>query len=294
MPTSHPTEATGVSALTDRYDLLLCDVWGVLYDGVSVPDTAVQVLSSWQKRGGKTVLLSNAPRRGVMMTRQLADKGLSPDLYDGVITSGEASWGFLRANDPRLPPPYYYIGPEATGLREELMEGTAETRDISQAGGVVLAGADGDHWGTSSGEGILEQALKRKLPLLCTNPDMQVRRAGKLEPCPGVVARAYEERGGTVLYVGKPHGLVYEMALSLLGVDNQSGAQLERVLAVGDGLATDILGATRAGCDSLLVRKGGIHEAAAMAHPQGTEAGWHALFEAVGVAPTWVIPRFTW
>ena len=295
-PATTPSNPGGLTPIAERYNAMLCDVWGVLYNGVRIFPEAQDALALWRERGGKTVLLSNSPRRSAVMQQQLTGKGLAPTLYDGIITSGEASWQFLRANDPRLPPPYYYIGPKNTGLEQELLDGVARASSISQAGSIVIAGAEGDHWGTQVQKDDLSQALTRQLPALCTNPDLQVRRGENLEPCAGLVAQAYGEKGGQVIYVGKPHPLVYEMALALLEkhATKQDAKQGEnRVLAVGDGLPTDIRGAALAGCDSLLIRKGGIHEVAALAHPDGVEGGWQALYHAAGATPTWILDHFT-
>jgi ribonucleotide monophosphatase NagD (HAD superfamily) len=71
------------------------------------------------------------------------------------------------------------------------------------------------------------------------------------EPCAGAIADRYEELGGRVEYYGKPYPAIYRHAMQLAGDPPPAD-----VLAIGDGLNTDILGAARMGYDCVYVTGG--------------------------------------
>ena len=281
-----PLLAGGVREIESRYDALICDVWGVVYDGVSAVGVAANCLKEWRARGKRVVLLSNAPRRSRSMAEQLTERGLGAEFYDDLVTSGEVTWRLLHEEgEMSLEPPVFYIGPEGTGLREEFLSRVDVTDDIGEAGSLMIAGAPGDPWGTRiDGDDLLKRAAERGLTALCPNPDKFVRRGGQIEPCAGLVAAEYEELGGGVLYVGKPYRPVYEVCLR--GLD-RSG----KVLAVGDGLPTDIRGASEMGFDSIFIASG-VH--GVLGSNEEMDALLLDLVSEHKVSPTWWMPQLSW
>lgn len=233
--------------LDPRYRLILCDVWGVVHDGVNLYPRADQRLKQWREQGRCVILLTNAPRTAEAVEEQLKRIGLPPDAFDHVATSGEAGIEALNA----LGRPVGFVG-------------TAADREILEDRSVRIA--DGEEFtdlactGTQEGKPDprdylpdLERWVDRDVHMHCLNPDRLVLRGGVPEACAGAIADLYQGLGGRVTWYGKPHATIYVHALNLAG-----NPPKDEVLAVGDGLQTDILGAARMGFDTVFVR-GGIH-----------------------------------
>ena len=246
----------GLSALADRFDAFVLDLWGVLHDGVTAYPGAIDCLRRLRERGKRIAILSNAPRRAAEVARRSAELGIVPELYDLIHSSGEETWLHLKERPDAfhrgLGRAAYHLGPERDrGLLEGL--GLAETAEVGKATFLLNTGAHLAQSEVADYEPVLEPAARRGLPMVCANPDLEVIRGGLREICAGMLALRYEELGGTVRYHGKPHESVYRRMLPQLGP-----LPCERVLAVGDSLRTDIAGARRAGIPALLVT-GGIH-----------------------------------
>ena len=132
-------------------------------------------------------------------------------------------------------------------------------------------------------EDVLGACMDARLPMVCGNPDMEVIRGGQRIMCAGALAARYMELGGDCRLLGKPDPAIYPAVLHMLGMEK------ERILAVGDALATDITGAARVGVDSCWVL-GGIHltETGGDLSRAATQAHTH------GLAPVAIIPSFGW
>lgn len=248
--------ADGIAALADDYDVFILDLWGVLHDGVQAYPEAVACLRHLRRASKTLLILSNAPRQVGDVARTMTRLGLTPDLYDHLMSSGEDAWRHLRDR----PAPWYrelgrrmyHLGPSRddgmkAGLDVTLVD------DIEHAEFILNTGpADADAT-IESTEPLLRRAAERELPMVCANPDLVVMRGDAVELCAGSLARRYEEMNGEVRYHGKPHPPIYDTCFRLLGDPDPA-----RVLAVGDSLRTDIAGATAAGIASVLVT-GGIH-----------------------------------
>ncbi|MEO7634456.1 MAG: TIGR01459 family HAD-type hydrolase [Sphingomicrobium sp.] len=234
-------------ALDAKYRVILCDVWGVVHDGVQLYSNAAERLAGWRAEGRQVILVTNAPRTADAVEAQLGRIGLPCDCWDGIATSGEAGIAALNA----LKRPVGFVG-------------TAGDRAVLEGRGVPIAAGDGftDLACTGLEErrpNVTDYATDlrrwqaRGVVLHCLNPDRLVVRGGVPEPCAGVIADAYEALGGKVAWYGKPHRAIYDHALHL-AADPPRAA----VLAVGDALRTDVLGAARFGLDCVFVA-GGIH-----------------------------------
>jgi HAD superfamily hydrolase (TIGR01459 family) len=282
----------GLSALADRFDGFVLDLWGVLHDGVSAYPGAVACLERLRAVGKRVAILSNAPRRASEVARRSAELGIRPELYDLIHSSGEETWLHLKERPDDLHRSLgraaYHLGPERDrGLLEGL--DLDEATDIAHASFVLNTGAHLSHSEVADYEPVLEPAARRGLPMVCANPDLEVIRGGVREICAGMLALRYEELGGRVRYHGKPHESVYRRILPQLGVDPA------RVIAVGDSLRTDIAGARRAGTAALLIT-GGIH-----AEELGVAAGGHPdskmlaeICARSGERPDIAAPAFVW
>lgn len=282
----------GLSEIAERYDGFIVDLWGVMHDGVQPYPGARETLRALKARGKRVVMLSNAPRRSVMAAERSAKVGVTPDLYDTLMTSGEETWHALR---DRSDPWYAGLGRRVLLFAAIFDRPFLSGLELTEASGP----ADADFLlvtGAASGETVadyesrLAAAAAAGLPMICANPDLEVISAGRREICAGALALRYEALGGTVRYHGKPHASVYHTCFGLLGI-----ADRRRILAIGDSLRTDVAGANGVGVDCLLVT-GGIHAeelgAAAGEHPDPAALG--AICARDGQHPVAAIPHLVW
>ena len=251
---SRPVHVEGLQSLADRYDLVLCDVWGVLHNGVKAYESASDALTRFRAKGGRVVLVSNAPRPGASVGTQLDGFGVPRTAYDAVVTSGDLT---RLAIEERIDRIVHHVGPP----RDMPIYDGLDVRfgSIDEADYVVCSGFDNDEEETVEDyRAPLEAMRRRDLLMVCANPDLIVERGNMILPCAGTIALAYEEMGGKVFYAGKPHGPVYDRALNVAAELSGRAIPKERVLAVGDAIRTDIAGAVGFGIDSLMVARG-IH-----------------------------------
>lgn len=236
-----------LDALDPGYKLILCDVWGVVHDGVSLYPGATERLRKWHAEGRTVALITNAPRTADAVEKQLARIGLPRDAYDFVATSGEAGIQALKA----LEQPVGFVG---TASDRAILDGRevriAEHDDFTD---LACTGLTENRPDLREYRPDFERWVERGVEMHCLNPDRLVIRGGVLEACAGALADIYQELGGAVTWYGKPHRAIYSHALRRAG-DPRAG----EVLAIGDGLQTDILGAARMGFDAVFV-SGGIH-----------------------------------
>lgn len=244
----------GLSALRDRYDVLLCDVWGVIHNGRESWPQACAALARWRAEVGPVVLISNSPRPASDVIAQLDGLGVPRESWSAFVTSGDATRALLGA---RAPGPAWKIGPDRDW---PLYEGlNLAFSEVDQAAFVSVTGPDNDAEETPEDyRERLAVAAARGLPLICANPDRVVQKGDKLIYCGGALADLYEMMGGEVLMAGKPFTPIYDLALAegeaLLG----KALDRSRVLCIGDGVITDVKGAADHGLDCLFIAQG-IH-----------------------------------
>ena len=280
----------GLSELAGRYDVLLSDVWGVIHNGVTPYPDACAALARWRAEQGPVILISNAARPWPEVAAQLDEIGVPRAAWSALVTSGDVTRDVLAA---RAPGPVYRIGPErAAPLYAGL--GLAFADDLDAAAFICCTGPDDDDVETPEDyRALLTRAAGLRLPFVCANPDKVVQRGDRLIYCGGALADLYEALGGETVMAGKPHVPIYEAcygrAAELLGrpVDRRG------VLAIGDGLPTDVQGANAQGLDLLFVA-GGIH-GAELVRPGGSldvpatddllaASGLHAAYAMAGLA----------
>lgn len=252
-----PAFITGFGKIASSYELVLCDIWGVLHNGLVAFPSASDALTRFRAQGGQVVLVSNAPRPGPGVVRQLDRLGVPRTAFDGVMTSGDLTRQAVAERDGQ---PLHHIGPERdapifAGLDARLVP-------LNEARYVVCSGFFDDERETVADyRQRLRSMRDRAMLMICANPDLVVERGHDLIPCAGAIALAYEELGGEVFYAGKPHRPVYEAALALASkLSGGVPVSPARVLAMGDAIRTDIAGAARFGIASLFVTRG-IHSA---------------------------------
>jgi HAD superfamily hydrolase (TIGR01459 family) len=233
--------------LDPRYRLILCDIWGVVHDGVNLYPGAAERLRQWRGEGRFVVLITNAPRTAQAVEQQLARIGLPRDCWDAIATSGEAGIEALNA----LGKPVGFVGTQ--GDREILEGRGVRIADDRKFTDLACTGLEESRPDVSDYQEDLERWADADVHMHCLNPDRLVVRGGVPEACAGAIAETYEMLGGRVTWYGKPHDTIYAHALHLA-----EGPPKDEVLAVGDALLTDILGAARMGFDTVFVQ-GGIH-----------------------------------
>jgi len=239
--------------LSDRYAAILCDVWGVVHNGVEAHPAATAALAAARDRGIAVVLITNAPRPRDPIIAQMELLGVRRDAWDAIVTSGDVTRDLI-AEGPRK---VFHLGPERDttlydGLDVELVE-------EFEASAVVCTGFFDDDVETPDDYAdMLVRLRARNLPFICANPDIVVERGDRLIWCAGALARDYGQLGGRTLIAGKPHKPIYDAALRAAGEILGREIGPRDALAIGDGVLTDVKGAEQNGIDVLYV-SGGIH-----------------------------------
>lgn len=240
-----------IKEISDSYQYFVFDVWGVIHDGVSAYPGVLEALQFLKKSGKNICFLSNAPRRAYKVAEVLRRYGITEEIYDFILTSGEAFYLDLKHNQKNLGKKYFYIGPKKD---LDLLDGLDYERvlEASKADFVVSTGFDNDDSTLTEKLPQALEAVKHNLPMFCVNPDLiVVKKDGKEMICAGALAKEYERLGGQVVYYGKPFATVYKMTCEFF-----RNSENNKVIAIGDGLETDIKGATDYGIDSVLVTGG--------------------------------------
>ena len=240
--------------LVDGVEVILSDIWGVVHNGLESFPEACEALQTYRQRGGTVILITNAPRPADSVQRQLRKLGVADETYDAIVSSGDLTRNFVADHPGKK---MFWIGPDRDSSLHRGLD--AVTAPLEQADYIVCTGLFDDE--TESAEdyrAMMLQARERKLTLVCANPDIVVERGDRLIYCAGAVAELYRELGGEVIFYGKPHRPIYERAMALAAERRGQPTSLDRVLAIGDSVRTDLTGALGFGIDCLFLTRG-IH-----------------------------------
>lgn len=277
------------ATLAAGYDVVLCDVWGVVHNGIAAAPEACDALARFRAGGGTAVLITNAPRPGERVRVILDRLGVPRAAYDGIVSSGDVTRALIVA---RAGQRVFHIGPERDlPMFEGLDAPMAALEDADYA---VCSGLTDDTVETPQDyHALIERMRARALPMICANPDVVVERGDKLVYCAGAIADLYATAGGDVIYAGKPYRPIYEEALAIAQAARGAPVARERVLAIGDSVRTDLKGAAAFGIDCLFVTAG-IHAEELGARDNPEAAALAEIFAAAGVAPKAVMHRLRW
>ncbi len=270
--------------LSARYPIWFCDIWGVVHNGVAHFPDALEALSRHRANGGFVVLLTNAPRSAAKVAGHLAHLGVTTDHYDLIVTSGDVTHELMRPYDGHR---IYYLGPERDlGVLDDFK---IERSSPEQAEVVLCVGLVHDDRETPDDyAGLLATLAKRRLPMVCANPDKVVRRGSRLIYCAGALAERYAALGGEVTMAGKPYRPIYDLALERVA-ERRGKLDLSHILAIGDGPETDIKGAADYDLDVVLIA-GGISEEGI--DPAHLEADIRAIVPQVRIVRS--LPYLAW
>ncbi len=246
---SKASEIKNLSEIIDDYDCFIIDLWGVIHNGIKIFPGVLNVLERMKILNKDVFFMTNAPRRSFVIEEQLSCFGLSNELYNSVISSGEITWQFLSRKKYKF---CYLIGPERDyhlidGLNYEV------TKDYSKVEIVVNTGPWGDNDNLNNYKTTLQNLARFNPIMICSNPDKHVIRGDKFMICAGLLAEYYELVGGKVIYYGKPFSEIYNYCFKKIQKRNN-----KKILIIGDSLENDIRGAINQNLDSLLVTDG-IH-----------------------------------
>ena len=275
--------------LARDYDVLLCDVWGVVHNGVIAFPEACDALSRFRAGGGTVILITNAPRPGAAVQRMLDRLKVPHDCYDAIMSSGDVTRGIVESKPGQR---VFHLGPQRdvsifAGL--DVTFASAEAADYAVCTGLF----DDTRETPENYRELLAAMLDRSLFMICANPDIVVERGDELVYCAGALADAYAAIGGEALYCGKPHKPIYTAALGKAGVLRGCDPPPRRVLAIGDSIRTDLKGAASFGVDCLFVVSG-IHAEDFGGRDAPDLSRLDVMLASGGVLPRAVMRRLAW
>ncbi|MDO8398312.1 MAG: TIGR01459 family HAD-type hydrolase [Bradyrhizobium sp.] len=240
--------------LVPGVEVVLSDIWGVVHNGLVAFPEACEALHNFRTQGGTVILITNAPRPADSVQRQLRKLGVADETYDAIVSSGDLTRHFVADHSTKK---MFWLGPERDNSIYRGLD--PMLAPLEAADYIVCTGLFDDE--TESAEdyrGMMLKARERQLTLVCANPDIVVERGDRLIYCAGAIAELYRELGGEVIFYGKPHRPIYERAMALAAERQSHAIQLNRVLAIGDSVRTDLTGAHAFGIDCLFLTRG-IH-----------------------------------
>src|SRR5262245_16830862 len=273
-----------ISGLAGSSEAWIVDIWGVMHNGARAFEAAGEACIQFRQAGGIVLLLSNAPRPFTAVVSQLDGFGVARTAYDAGVTSGDVTRTMIASWQGR---PVLHIGPARD---RGLFEGFAiDFADALGAEVIVCSGLFDDTKETPQDYAALfADLVARRVPMICANPDLMVERGDTLVYCAGALAAEYAALGGEVSYAGKPHWPVYERALATINALAGRAVAKAKVLAIGDGIETDLRGAHLAGLRSVFI-------ASAIHAPEGLNAAMlQQLFRSRPFAPVAALPALAW
>jgi HAD superfamily hydrolase (TIGR01459 family) len=247
-----------LSDISDRYDAVLCDLWGCLHNGRRAFPEAVKALQDFRTKGGAVVLLTNAPRPREQVAVQLDELDVPRDAWDVIVTSGDSARAAMF--EGVIGEKVSFIGyPKDLTFFEvpNIVENPVDIQRVplDQATGIVVTGPEDPYADPAVYRPQFLYAKQKGLRLLCANPDVVVDYGEKRQYCAGALAALYTEMGGTSLYFGKPHPPIYDLARRRLGAVGKLPPD-NRILAIGDGIRTDVAGGIGEDLDVLFITGG--------------------------------------
>ena len=241
-----------LASISASYEVLFCDVWGVLHDGQRSFSGACRALIEWRAHRGPVILVSNSPRPAPDVRRQLIELGVPENAWSELVTSGDATRQLIADRGPGT---VYTIGPDRDGALYDGFDLRFTKLDLARF--IVCTGPREDEFETPEDyRELLLEGVQRGLDMICANPDRVVQRGSRLVYCGGALADLYAQLGGQVLMAGKPHDPIYDLSMLKAGKLLAKDVQAHEILAIGDGLATDIAGANKRGVDALFIASG--------------------------------------
>ena len=242
----------GLAAISSDYDVVFCDVWGVIHNGVKAFTGPCEALARWRRERGPVLLVSNSPRPSRDVIDQLDSLGVPRSAWSDLVTSGDATRAMLAA---RAPGPAHCIGPERDS---SLYDGMGLTFSIMREAQFIVCTGPVDDEVDVPGDYVesFREGVARGIEMICANPDRIVQRGDRLVYCAGALADLYGELGGPVTMAGKPYGPIYDLSFAKARAMLCRPVDRSRVLAIGDGVQTDLAGAEAQGMDALFIAAG--------------------------------------
>ncbi|MHB1103400.1 MAG: TIGR01459 family HAD-type hydrolase [Devosia sp.] len=280
---------SGLSEISSRYDAVLSDVWGVVHNGVAAHPSAVEALRSYRQSGGRVVLITNAPRPSSAIIPLLDRLGVARDAYDAIVSSGDATRTMISEYAGEV---IHHVGSPTED--DALYEGLNVTRGGAEAAqAVVVTDLDTDDDTPDMYNERVKLWLSRNLPMIAANPDRVVEHGERLIYCGGALADLYEARGGMVRMAGKPYRPIYQEALRLAEAAVGRPIPRQNILAIGDSVRTDAIGAAGFGIDLLFIT-GSIHASELDAFGKPDPEAIHRLVAPSGARLAGFMPRLSW
>ncbi len=273
-----------LSEVIGNYDVVLSDVWGVVHNGVEPFQQSCKALEDARRGGATVVLITNSPRPAPGVIEQMRALGVPDGTYDRIVTSGDVTRDLIAAGPRKI----FLLGPERD---MPLFDGLdVDVVPAEEAQAIVCTGFfDDEKEVPEDYTEMLTAFVRRDVPFICANPDLVVERGHRIIPCAGAVAAYYEELGGKTRIAGKPHRPIYEATLAAAR-QARGDFPMQRVLAIGDGMPTDVRGALAYGLDLLYVSSG-IHVAEYTVNGETDEAILNAWLKSENAAPKYWMPR---
>ncbi|MEM8615716.1 MAG: TIGR01459 family HAD-type hydrolase [Pseudomonadota bacterium] len=282
-----PVFPGGLSAISDRYDIILCDVWGVIHNGRSAFDQACEALVRFRDQGGAVCLITNAPVPKAQVIRYFDPLGVPAEAFDECVSSGDATRAMLAERPEKL---FWRLGADEGWEHDRfLYEGLdLQFGEAAEADTILCIGLEDQvHDDPEDYRARLAQAADRGLDMICANPDIKVRVGDQLYWCAGALAQVFEQEGGQVIYPGKPYDAIYDLCLQRLadlGVETSA----QRILCIGDSPATDMKGAAARGYDGLYVGTG------LQQHGVDFASEVSSLLSQYETGAKWAMPALAW
>ncbi len=272
------------------YDVLFCDVWGVIHNGVVAYAEACDALTTFRASGGTVILVSNAPVPKHRVADMLQIRRVPRNAWDDIVSSGDLALTHVKARGYSS---LYCIGPRDrdaalfTALK-------ARATPLNAAEAILCSGLNDDRNEVPEDyKPLLKDALAADLHFVCANPDFVVDVGGTLYYCAGAIADLYEHMGGTVFWAGKPYLSAYETAHSRAETLRGANVEKSKILVIGDAIRTDLKGARMYGCDALFIA-GGIHRHETMDGDALSAEKLAALFAADGSPAIGAMAQLAW